>query len=60
VHSYARDSLANLVFSIALLFSVTGGYPRNVIVTGFDIKAADFGDIRLLWDCGRSISPISQ
>ena len=40
--AYARDSLANLVFSIALFFSVTGGYPRNVILTGFDIKAARF------------------
>ena len=42
VESYARDSLENLLFSIARFRQVTGRYPKRFTVVGFDFKAERF------------------
>ncbi|KAF0556076.1 cytoplasm protein [Gigaspora margarita] len=42
---YARDSYENLLFSICRFREVTGHYPRNITVIGFEFKRKRFLDI---------------
>jgi len=39
---YARDSLENLLFSLCRFHELTGGWPNNVTVVGYDFKAERF------------------
>jgi hypothetical protein len=45
LEEYARDSFENLLFSIARFREVSGSYPKEITVVGFDFKAARFEDL---------------
>ncbi|CAG8648588.1 1263_t:CDS:2, partial [Dentiscutata heterogama] len=42
---YARDSYENLLFSICRFTEVTGHYPQNITVIGFEFKRKRFLDL---------------
>ncbi|EPS61399.1 hypothetical protein M569_13398, partial [Genlisea aurea] len=42
---HARDSYENLLFSLCRFRELTGSYPRNVTVVGYDFKAERFVDL---------------
>ncbi|KAJ2269671.1 hypothetical protein EV176_004527 [Coemansia sp. RSA 451] len=42
---YARDSLENILFSIARFHEVTGNYPDRITVVGFEFKRERFVDV---------------
>ena len=42
VEDFARDSLENLLFSIARFRQVTGRYPARFTVVGFDFKVREW------------------
>ncbi|KAJ2660517.1 hypothetical protein IW148_003769 [Coemansia sp. RSA 1199] len=42
---YARDSLENVLFSIARFHEVTGNYPDRITVVGFEFKRERFVDV---------------
>lgn len=42
---YARDSHENLIFSICRFSEMTGNYPDQITVVGFEFKRKRFEDI---------------
>jgi hypothetical protein len=45
IEEYARDSFENLLFSICRFKEMTGNYPLQITIVGFDFKEKRFRDI---------------
>jgi hypothetical protein len=45
LEEFARDSLENLLYSIARFKEVTGNYPKHITVVGFDFKEKRFVNV---------------
>lgn len=45
LQEHARDSLENLLFSLCRFYELTGHYPENLLVIGYEFKHERFSDL---------------
>ncbi len=45
LQEHARDSFENLLFSLCRFYELTGHYPDDVVVIGYDFKHERFSDL---------------
>ena len=45
LQEHARDSFENLLFSLCRFYELTGHYPDNLLVIGYEFKHTRFSDL---------------